>query len=327
MRKREIVFVLVCALLLGFTTMAAAMGAEESASAERTISFYSGSPGGGWYPMAVAISEAWNKDISGLSFTHADAGGAGNLVAINAGKADVAISTTASIGDAVKGNPPFEVKVTKMQALAAFNPEYYTLFVWKSSGIEKLTDLKGKRLVPLPRGYTTEVLTRSILATVGMTYDDFAKVDHVHLSEAVNLMKDGHIDAMANAFSFKGDPNITELSIYKPIRALDIPADVRQKVRANNPGISEAILPKGSYNGIDEDVHVLGFALALAINADLPEDLVYQMTKALVENWDDIKLVSESFAAVEVKDMANPDVGVEFHPGAAKYYKEQGWLK
>ena len=120
---------------------------------------------------------------------------------------------------------------------------------------------------------------------------------------------------------------MTELSIYKPIRALPISSDIQKKMREGNPGLSVAMLPAGSYPGIDQDVPVLGFALALAVSADLPDDLVYNMTKAMAENWNDLKMVSESLVTVEPRQLANPDVGVEFHPGAAKYYKERGWMK
>ncbi len=327
MRRSCVFTALAAAALLAAGALCWAEGAAEPASGGRTLSFYSGSPGGGWYPIAVAISDIWAKRIPGLSFTHADAGGAGNIVAIDEGKADVAISTSASIGDGAVGNPPFKQRTTNVRALASFNPELYTIFVWKSSGIERLADLRGKRLAPLPRGYTAEVITRRVLNAVGATYDDLGKVDFVGLAEAVSLMKDGHIDAMANAFAPKGDPNITELSIQRPIRALEIPAEVRQKVSAASPGVYSAVLPKGSYNGVDSDVNVLGFSLALAVSADLPEDLVYQMTKYLAENWSDVQLVSERFKEVQPQELARPNVGVPFHPGAAKYYREQGWLK
>jgi TRAP transporter TAXI family solute receptor len=325
MRKKAIVAIAACVLLVLSGSAVFAAGTADTGG-ERTISFYSGSPGGGWYPIAVAIADVWDKNIDGLTFTHADAGGAGNLVAIEAGKADVAITTTASIGDAVMGNAPFEAATKKVLAIAAFSPEYYTLWVWKDSGIEKVSDLKGKRLVPLPRGYTTEVLTRKLLAAAGLSYDDMAKIDHVDLSEGVSLMKDGHTDAMANAFMFKGDPNITELSIYRPVRALPIEGEIQKKLIEGNPGLAPAMLPAGSYPGIDKDVPVLGFGLALAVSSELPEDLVYNMTKSMVESWEDLKLVSESLAHVELPELASPYVGTQYHPGAAKYYQERGWM-
>jgi hypothetical protein len=125
---------------------------------------------------------------------------------------------------------------------------------------------------------------------------------------------------------FKGDPNITELSIYRPVRALPISGKIQQEMISGNPGLAPAMLPAGSYPGIDKDVPVLGFGLALAVSSELPEDLVYNMTKSMVENWEDLKLVSESLSHVDLPELANPHVGTEFHPGAVKYYKERGWM-
>ncbi len=331
MRVRRLIGALVAAAVLCLPLAILAEGAKEeaqpAAATPRTLAFYSGSPGGGWYPIAVAIGEMWAKNIPGLSFTHADAGGAGNIVALDEGKAQLAISTSASIGDGAVGNPPFKQKTVNVKGIAAFNSDLYTIFSWKDSDIEEIAQLKGKRLVPLPKGYTAEVLTQAVLKALGLTYNDLAKVDFVSLTQAVGLMQDGHIDAMANAFAPTGDPNITELALQRPIRALEIPEAVRQSVQAASPGIYPAILEKGSYNGIDRDVPVLGFSLALAVRADLPEDLVYRMTKLLVENWSDIQLVSRRFEEISPEELARPNVGVGFHPGAARYYREQGWLK
>lgn len=324
--KKYGMIILVCFLLFGILCSVSAGGKKET-SGKQMINFYSGSPGGGWYPIALAISDVWNSNISNLEFSHADAGGSGNLVAIESGKANVAVSTSASIGDGIVGNDPFNKPTTKVMGLAAFTPEPWTIFVWQDSGINTLQDLKGKRIVPLPRGYTTEVITRRVLSAIGLSYDDFAKVDFVHISEAVSLMKDNHTDAFADTFAEEGDPTIIELSLMRPLRALEIPSDVQKKVSALSPGLTPYVVKGGNYKGIDKDINVLGQSLSLAISADLSEDLVYQMTKSMVENWDKITLSIDSFASVKPEDLASDVLGAPFHPGAAKYYREKGWLK
>jgi len=319
MRKRMMALMLAVVMVLAFVSIAAAE--------DRTISVFSGSPGGGWYPIAVAVSDIWGKNISGLSFTHADAGGAGNIAAISAGKADVAISTGASIGDAVMGNPPFEKKITNVRALTAFAPEYYALLVWSNSDIYTPADLKGKRLAPAPKGYTVEVITRNVLKAAGLSYDDLRKVDFMDLEESAGLMKDGHIDAMVASITLTVDPTVTDLETTRSVRILEIPDEMMEKLRAASPGISAAVLPKGSYKGVEKDTQIPSYSLGLAISADLPEDLVYQMTKSLVENWSDMQVVSADLTDVKPQDLARPVMGVDFHPGALKYYKEQGWIK
>ena len=316
MRTRWIGLALVLALV--------AMGAF---AAPRVLAIYSGSPGGGWYPIAVAAGEMWTKNIPGVAVTHADAGGAGNVVALSAGKAQVAITTGASVGDAVVGNPPFEKKVTNVRALAALAPEFYAILTWADSKIKVPADLKGKRLSPCPKGYTVEVITRSVLKASSLSYENLSKVDFMDLEEAAGLMKDGHLDAVVASISLSGDPTITDLETTRAVRILDIPDAVMKKLQAVSPGLYPAVLPKGSYKGVTKNTQIPGYSLGLVVSADLPEDLVYQMTKALVENWSTMQGVSADLKDLQPQDLAKPTMGVAFHPGALKYYKEKGWVK
>ena len=316
MRTRLIGLVLVLAL--------AAMGAF---AAPLVLAIYSGSPGGGWYPIAVAAGEMWTKNIPGVAVTHADAGGAGNIVALSAGKAQVAISTGASVGDAVVGNPPFEKKVTNVRALAALAPEFYAILTWADSKIKTPADLKGKRLSPAPKGYTVEVITRSVLKAAGLSYDKLSKVDFLDLEEAAGLMKDGHLDAVVASITLSGDPTITDLETSRAVKVLEIPNDMMKKLQAASPGLYPAVLPKGSYKGVTKNTQIPGYSLGLVVSAELPEDLVYKMTKALVENWSTMQAVSADLKDLQPQDLAKATMGVAFHPGALKYYKEKGWIK
>ena len=316
MRTRGIGLALVLALV--------AMGAFAQ---QRVLAIYSGSPGGGWYPIAVAAGEMWTKNIPGVAVTHADAGGAGNVVALSAGKAQVAISTGASVGDAVVGNPPFEKKVTNVRALAALAPEFYAILTWADSKIKTPADLKGKRLSPAPKGYTVEVITRSVLKAAGLSYDKLSKVDFLDLEEAAGLMKDGHLDAVVASITLSGDPTITDLETTRAVKVLEIPNDMMKKLQAVSPGLYPAVLPKGSYKGVTKNTQIPGYSLGLVVGAELPEDLVYKMTKVLVENWSTMQAVSADLKDLQPQDLAKATMGVAFHPGALKYYKEKGWIK
>ena len=316
MRTRGIGLALIMALV--------AMGAFAQ---QRVLAIYSGSPGGGWYPIAVAAGEMWTKNIPGVAVTHADAGGAGNVVALSAGKAQVAISTGASVGDAVVGNPPFEGKITNVRALSALAPEFYAILTWADSKIKTPADLKGKRLSPAPKGYTVEVITRSVLKAAGLSYDKLSKVDFLDLEEAAGLMKDGHLDAVVASITLSGDPTITDLETSRAVKVLEIPNDMMKKLQAASPGLYPAVLPKGSYKGVTKNTQIPGYSLGLVVGAELPEDLVYKMTKALVENWSTMQAVSADLKDLQPQDLAKATMGVAFHPGALKYYKEKGWIK
>ena len=248
-------------------------------------------------------------------------------MAIDGGQADVAMSVSVSIGAGIKGIPPFKKAHPNVKALATFYPVNFVLTVWQDSGINEIKDLKGKRLGAGIKGYTAESLVKLTLEAVGLTYQDMRKVEFISDNKSVDLMKDGHLDAFADTSASLRDPSLVDLSINRPIRILDIPDSILETFQKESPGLFRAYIPKGSYNGIDADVPVIASKLGLIVRPELSDELVYQLTKSLVENWEkDMHPVSKLLKSVEPQKLAEP-LGVEFHPGALKYYKERGWIK
>lgn len=326
MKKKLIIFSLIL-VLVALPLAACAQPASAPAPEHINLTFNSANPGGSWYPTAIAIAAIWETNIPNLSFTHIPGGGASNVMAVAAGDADLGLSTSISLGDAVLGNAPFEKKTTNMRAVATFLGDTYNFIVFADSDIYQLADLKGKRISPASKGWTAETVAKRLLEAVGLSYDDMAKVEFVTGSEAVKLMRDGHLDAAVPAFDLVGDPQLTEMTVFKAIRILPVPDDVLAKLQAQNPGIFKVTIPAGSYKGVDADVQGIQGKTGLIVSVDLPEDLVYQMTKAMVENWvSHMHPVLPDLKKVQPQDLAKP-LGIEFHPGALKYYKEQGWIQ
>lgn len=292
------------------------------------LRFVSASPGGSWYPIAVGAGKIWEKAIPGLKVTHTPGGGTSNVMTIDAGeKGDIGMSFSMSVGDGFLGNPPFKQKHTNNRTFASFYPSYFTITVWKDSGIETIQALKGKRISLGTKGYTAETLASKVIKAAGLTYSDFSKTEFIGDTDAATLMKDGHLDAMSDTPSSFNDPSMVELAIMRPVRILPIPDDMFKELNKLSPGLFRAYVPKGSYKGIDNEVPVLGLRLGMIVNKDLDEKLVYQMAKALVENWEkDIVPISKSLAEMKPEELAQ-SMGVEMHPGALKYYKERGWIK
>ena len=140
-------------------------------------------------------------------------------------------------------------------------------------------------------------------------------------------MKDGHIDSFSDVSSSLRDPSLVDLSVMRDIRILEISDEVFAKLAAQTPGLYRDVVPAGFYPGVDEDVKVLHVRLGVLVSPKLPDDLVYKMTKALAENWiSDMHPVASMLATVKPEQLA-AEIGIELHPGAAKYYSEQGWLK
>ena len=290
------------------------------------LTFMSAQPGGSWFPMAEGSAEIWKKNITDfqLSFTHTPGGGVANAKGVDEDIAELGITTSVTVGQGLAKLPPFETPLTNISTLASMTTQYLSITTFKDSGIKEIADLKGRSMSPTKKGWTVESLISLLLGAAGMTYDDLSKVEFVTGPEAAKLMQDGHIDAFADSYEELGDPVLIELSIFKELWFLPIPESLWKGMGL--PGIIPYTVPAGSVKGVDQDIPTFAFTTGIAVDPELDEELVYQMTKALVENWSDMGLVMESLKKVSPEQLATK-LGAEFHPGAAKYYKERGWIQ
>jgi len=290
------------------------------------LKFFSASPGGSWYPIAVAAGKVWEDNIDGLTVTHEPGGGVANVIAVNEAKEPaVGLTFSISVADGMAANPPFEQKYTNLRTLAQLYPNYETIITAKDSGITSVSDLKGKRVAPGIKGYTSEGVFANILSAAGLEYSDLDKVSFVSDSDAVDLLKDGHIDAYVDTIGASSDSSLIDLSTTTPVNVLPIPDDLLQSLKEISPGMQRGYLPGGVYKGLDQEVPTVVFSLGILTNPSMPDDLAYDLTKALAENWEaSLITVSEDLQGVKTEDLAN-EVGVEFHPGALRYYEERGW--
>jgi len=233
---------------------------------------------------------------------------------------DIGITFSHTAPEALTGVGQFEAPVTNVAGLAALYPGAVQLAVRADSKIFQVEDLKGKRISPGPPGLSGETMCKNILEVHGMTYDDMAKVERISYSDSSSLMQDRQIDMFAPVTTWPA-PTIQEVAISGGIRIVPIRPEKFEELKAINPGYSYIVIPAGTYNGQTEDAGCLGSNNILVIRKDMDEDLVYQITKALVENLDELKSVHTLLSSLTAEDMPN-DLGIDLHPGAAKFYNE-----
>jgi uncharacterized protein len=215
--------------------------------------------------------------------------------------------------------------MTNMRQLANLYKQYYQMIVWDDSGIKTVADLKGKRISPSMKGQTGEFASRMVLQVYGLSYKDMAKVQFVNYNDTVALMKDGHCDAYMLVTTIPA-ATIMDLASTRKIRLLSMSEDKIKALRELNAGYVRRVVPKGTYHGVDYDVQGVGWYTHMIISAKLPDDLVYKMTKSIVNNLPRYGSIVKSMKDTTKEDLAE-DIGIPFHPGAAKYYKEIGILK
>jgi TRAP transporter TAXI family solute receptor len=304
----------ICGAALG---LAVAFAAPASAN---DIKFMTGPQGGSWIPLGGQLKDAWEKAIPGLTIQQSPGAGMANVRALEEGKADVGFSNSISAVDALSGKPPFNKPHNNVCNVATLYPQYYQLVVNADSGVNKISDLKGKSITTQQKGNTGELITKQLLEVNGVNYSD-VKVSFVGYTDSVNQMKDGHAVAFGLNTQVPAGA-IMDLAAARDIKLID-QADSIDKMKKINPGYQLITIPKGSYPKQDHDVKVIGFYTHVVVSCKMPADEVYTMTKTIAASTKTLATVAKDIGSLTPQGMG-VDIGVPFHPGAAKYYKEVG---
>lgn len=163
-----------------------------------------------------------------------------------------------------------------------------------------------------------------MLEAYGMTYDDLGKVNFVGFSDAVDLVKDGHADAIAYMSTFPYAA-LQDLAESKGVKLISIDEEHLNIIANQNPAYEKITIPGGIYKGTDSDTIAISSKTILFTNAEMSEEIVYQMTKAMYDNYEKLCTVNKSMENMVPEYGYN--TGIQLHPGAEKYYKEIGVLK
>lgn len=311
--------------LMAAAVAVASMVAAPMAHAEQFITVLTGGTSGVYYPLGVALSKVYADAIPDVrTSVQATKASVENLNLLQQGRGEVGFSLGDSVADAWAGNEEagFRNKLEKLRGLAAVYPNYIQIVARKDSGIATLADLKGKRVsVGAPKS-GTELNARKVFGAAGMTYDDFGKVEYLPFAESVELMKNRQIDATLLSAGL-GVSAIRDLASVTDITIVSVPAEVVEKI--GEPVFISENVPAGTYNGVDQDVPTVAIINFLITHEDVPEEVVYQMTKQMFEKKGE--LVSAHSAANGI-DLATAAKGMPLplHPGAERFYKEQGAL-
>ena len=284
------------------------------------IKLMTGPQGGVWVPLGGQLKDMWEKAVPGLNVQSLPGAGIANVRSVDEGKADVGFGNSISTVDGLKGTAPFPKAVTNVCNVATLYPQYYQVVVRADSGVNSVKDLKGKGVTTQPRGNTGELITAQLLKVNGLSYND-VKMSFVSYTDSVTQVQDGHAVAFTLGTTIPSGA-VMDLAAARDIKLLDL-SDQLDEMRKINPGYTLVTVPKGTYPKQDKDVKVIGYATHIVASCKLPTDTVYAMTKAMAQNIPSMVAVNKSIDGLTPKAMAE-DIGVPFHPGAAKYYQEAG---
>ena len=309
------------AAAFGLAALAAA-----PASAQQFINILTGGQSGVYYPLGVALSQIYGKAIPNVKSTaQVTKASAENLNLLQAGRGELAFTLGDALSDAWKGDEEagFKTPLKKLRGLSATYNNYIQIVASADSGIKTLADLKGKRVSVGAAKSGTELNARAIFKAAGLSYKDLSKVEYLPFGESVELIKNRQLDATLQSAGL-GVASIRDLATSVKIVVVAIPADVVAKV--GDPAYQPAVIPANTYEGQTTDIATAAIPNFLVTQADVSNDLAYQMAKALYENLDTLYAAHNAAKAIK-RENAVKGMPVPLHPGAERYYKEVGVIK
>jgi len=318
-------------LVLSATVVAGlGLGAMSTASANSFITIGTGGVTGVYYPTGGAICRLVNKGRKehGIRCSVESTGGSVyNLNTIRAGELDMGVAQSDWQYHAYNGTSKFEEAGPNRELRAVFSvhPEPFTVVARKDSGIKTFDDLKGKRVNIGNPGSGQRGTMEVVMAAKGWTNDDFTLVSELKAAEQSQALCDNKIDAMIYTV---GHPNgsIKEATTSCDTVLVSVSGPEIDKLVADNAYYRKAVIPGGMYTGSPDDVSTFGVAATFVSSTNTPEGTVYQVVKAVFDNFDDFRKLHPAFGHLTKEEMTKDGLSAPLHDGAVKYYKEAGLM-
>ena len=322
--KKLRAFTNTCVLLMA--AAAAITTGAAVAQQQQFINVLTGGQSGVYYPLGVALSQIFSKDIpNARSTAQVTRASAENLNLLQAGRGELGLTLADALSDAWNGNEEagFKSKLDKLRGLSATYNNYVQIVASADSGIKSLADLKGKRVSVGAARSGTELNARAVFKAAGLAYTDLAKVEYLPFGESVELMKNRQLDATLQSAGL-GVASIRDLATAIKIVVIPVPADVIAKI--GNPAYQPSVIPANTYTGQTEDVATAAIPNFLVTHSGVSDDVAYQMAKAMYANLDTLYAAHNAAKAIK-RENAIKGMPVPLHPGAERYYKEIGLIK
>jgi TRAP transporter TAXI family solute receptor len=296
----------------------------------RFVTIGTGGVTGVYYAAGGAICRLMNKDRAkhGIRCSVESTGGSVyNINTIKAGELDFGVAQSDVQYNAVKGLVQFKDAgaVGDLRAVFSIHPEPMTVLARKEAGVSKFEDLKGKRFNVGNPGSGQRATMDMLLPAMGMKMGDFALASELKADEHGAALCDNKIDAFAYVV---GHPsaNIQDPTTTCGARLVNVTGPAIDKLVADYPYFAPATIPGGMYANNPEPTKTFGVVASFVSSAKVPADTVYLLVKSVFENFEDFKKLHPAFGHLQPQDMIKNGLSAPLHEGAAKYYKEKGWM-
>lgn len=322
-KTMKAIFALTLALAMVFCTACGSSGGGDKKVDSITIA--SANSGGAWYTIAGALADLFQNNLDGVTSTATSGAGISNIFSVGANEAQLGFGFPDDVLDAHNGVGDFAgQKLENVVGVTALYPGVLHIAVAADSNINKVEDLVGKVVCTQSKGNAAYKMTWKVLDAYGITEKDVT-MNYVGFSDGADLIKDGHADALCYMSTYPYSA-LQDLAQARGVKLLEIDEAHMQQILKAAPAYAAVTVPGGTYNGTNEDVDCLGCTTILFTNSEMPESVVYEMTKVMFEHYDDLCIVNKSLKNM-TPEFVVKNIGIPLHPGAEKYFKEVGAIK
>ncbi|WP_370153442.1 TAXI family TRAP transporter solute-binding subunit [Ferrovibrio sp.] len=297
---------------------------------QKFITIGTGGVTGVYYAAGGAICRLLNKDrkAHGIRCSVESTGGSAyNINTIKAGELDFGMAQSDVQYNAAKGQAQFKDggAYGDLRAVFSVHPEPFTVLARKEAGVSKFEDFKGKRFNVGNPGSGTRNSMEELLSAMGWKLSDFSLASELKADEQGPALCDNKIDGF---FYGVGHPNanIQDPTTTCGAKLISLEGPVVDKLVKDNSYYAYATIPAGMYNNNPQATKTYGVLATLVSSTKVDEATVYQLVKAVFENFDEFKKLHPAFGHLDPKNMIKDGLSAPLHAGAAKYYKEKGWM-
>ena len=296
--------------------------------ARSLITIGAGSVTGIYFPTAGAIAKIVSKDKkkTGVRATVESTGGSEyNTNAMRQGELDMGLVQSDVGYMAYKGEGKFAGRpFTKLRSVFSLHPEPFHIVAKRSANISIFDDLKGKRVNIGNPGSGQRLTAETLFSVTSLKISDMV-TEELKAAEAPDFLRDGRIDAYFYTVG-TGSANIIDIANSVAINLVGLKTNTIEKLKNGRPYYVTAIIPGDVYPGVEKEVTTFAVKATLLTTEDLPEEVVYTVVKSVFENFGEFAATHPALKNLTPEKMLE-GLSAPFHSGAAKYYKERGWIK
>ncbi len=304
-------------------------GQDPAPPAEQILFVGTGPVVGVYFPAGGAVCSMVNREraLHGIRCTvESTEGSIDNLAALRSGDLDMAVTQSDWQYYAYEGKALFEEDgaFEELRSILTLHGEPITVVAHPDADIETLPDLVGKRINIGVPGSGQHVMAETLIETLGWTSEDFAALLEIEVNEQSRGLCAGAFDAFILPV---GHPNG---AIQEAVRGcgavlIDLSGAEIDQLIEDTPYFAKTVIPAGTYPGNPDAIAAFGVKATLVATTRLSEEMVYQVVKAVFENFDHFKAMHPAFAGLTPEEMIGAGNSAPLHPGALRYYKERGW--